>query len=167
MTKILIEKIKLKCGNCGTEGEEKMFEKDGIKECPWCNSDIWLDTLKNHNEANEMTNNNLLSSKDILNVGWKVKMPDFTTFEFTTNEDVESDEDYEFDLMRLFLNKDGTSYICIANTEDYDVHEEVTNKFDVDNIVEYLLSQISDIEDVTKMYIEHYAERKANGEDLD
>jgi hypothetical protein len=46
---------KLKCGACGTEGPEKNFEnnKNGNQECPWCVSDVWLETLENHNKANE------------------------------------------------------------------------------------------------------------------
>lgn len=43
----------LKCGACGTEGTEKEFENEnGNQICKWCDSDIWLDTLDNHEEAN-------------------------------------------------------------------------------------------------------------------
>lgn len=45
---------KLKCGNCGTEGNESHFvnRSSGNKECPWCESDIWLLDLDEANEQN-------------------------------------------------------------------------------------------------------------------
>ncbi|MEK4025473.1 hypothetical protein [Sporosarcina sp. FSL W7-1283] len=46
--------IILKCGACGTTGTEKEFENEhGVQSCKWCGSDVWLDTIENHNEANE------------------------------------------------------------------------------------------------------------------
>jgi len=116
-----------------------------------------------------MTNTNgteLLTSVDISNVNWKVKTEDFTTFEFRTKENVESDEGYDYDLHRLFLHKDGSIDIQFANEEDYDIHEDVSNKFDLNNVAEYLLSQISELENITETYIAHYEEREANGEDV-
>jgi hypothetical protein len=54
MEKIKMEKkLILKCGACGSQGEEKEFENEyGVQECKWCETDIYLDTLENHNEAN-------------------------------------------------------------------------------------------------------------------
>lgn len=48
-----MEEIIFKCGACGKEGLEKEFEDEyGNKECSWCATDTWLDTLENHNAAN-------------------------------------------------------------------------------------------------------------------
>lgn len=46
-------KIILKCGACGTIGEEKEFENEyGKQICSWCDSDVWLNTVKDHELAN-------------------------------------------------------------------------------------------------------------------
>lgn len=44
----------LKCGACGTEGPESDFEnvETGIKECKWCESDVWLNEMEIHEQDN-------------------------------------------------------------------------------------------------------------------
>lgn len=48
-----MKEVILKCGSCGNEGNEKEFKnEEGEQLCKWCDSDIYLDTLENHNQNN-------------------------------------------------------------------------------------------------------------------
>jgi hypothetical protein len=85
------------------------------------------------------------------------------TYEFTTKEDVYIEEaDFETELFRLFINKDGTLGIFVANDEDYDIQEDVTIHFDVEAIKTICIN--SNAENVTDKYDAHYIERRENGE---
>jgi hypothetical protein len=109
-------------------------------------------------EAKMAETNALLTSKNIINVNWKVKTEELLTIEFRTGNSIESDEGYAYDLHRIFYwyNGQSTTEILFGNEEDYDVHEDVTNLFDLDEVSEWLLSQVSDLDNVTEAYNEYY-----------
>jgi hypothetical protein len=90
-----------------------------------------------------------------MNVNWKVQTEEYTTYEFTTAEDVFVEEaDSEFDLFRLFINKDGSTEIFVANNGDYDIHEDVTGLFDNKGIRYFC--ETASVPDVTEDYLAHY-----------
>ena len=96
-------------------------------------------------------------------VSWVVKTNDHTTYEFTTEEGLYVEEaDFETELFRLFVNNGGTLEVFVANDEDYDIHEDVTDLFDVEAIKN--VCETANVEDVTGKYNAHYKERKENGE---
>ena len=98
-------------------------------------------------------------------MSWVVKTNDYTTYEFVTEEDLYIEEaDFETELFRLFINNNGTLEVFVANSEDYDIHEDVTEQFDVEAIKN--ICENADVEDVTEKYNAHYEKRKANGEEF-
>lgn len=108
----------------------------------------------------------LLNKENIVRVNWVVKLKSYVTFEFLIKDDLYVDEaGSEFDLFRLFIHTNGDSEIMVANREDYDIHEDVSYAFDIDDIKDYCLS-IEDLHDATNDYIEDYKHR-ARVEDID
>lgn len=107
----------------------------------------------------------LLTRKDVAFINFVVRLKKYTTFEFRTIEDVYIDgPDSEFDLFRLFIWEDGSTEILVANSEDFDIHEDVSYLFDEEDIRDFCLE--SDVSDCTEEYIEHYKER-AEYEEID
>lgn len=101
---------------------------------------------------------NLLNVSNIRLVNWQATVEGqqgFKTYEFLTWEDilVEEAETY-YDLFRLFIYDDGTKEISSANDVDYDVHEDVSDLFDVDAIHAYCES--IQVDDMTDEYIAYY-----------
>jgi hypothetical protein len=139
--------VQVKCNNCGSIGEP------GDGEYWQYHDDLELE-FPNQNPIDE-----------VKEVKWVVRTPEFTTYEFITKENLYNPEgDYEVDLFRLTLNASGVKDICTANDEDYDVGDDMTEDFDLEAII--AICEASDVEDVTKDYLEHYGVRRARGEDV-
>lgn len=93
-----------------------------------------------------------LNKNNINEVDYKIATKEFTGFGFTTNkylylEDIQS----EFDTFRLEINPDGSVEVFVANSEDYSIHDDVTEYFDVNDILIYLKNL--DVYDATEEYI--------------
>lgn len=109
---------------------------------------------------------NAILINSVNEVRWVAKLKEYTTFEFTTKEEVYiGDADYECGLFRLFINSDGTKDVMAASDDDYDVLDDVTGSFDLEAIA--TICQNSNAYDSTEEYIRHYHYRKTQGEDVD
>jgi hypothetical protein len=62
---------------------------------------------------------------------------------------------YDVELFRLFVQDDGTLEIMVANDEDFDVHEDVSNLFDIEAI-KSICEAADPLSDLTKDYIAFY-----------
>jgi hypothetical protein len=109
----------------------------------------------------------LLNSDDIYSVDWVVYTDDFVTYEFLTKDNVYVEEsEIETAIFRIFYwKKDSKMEILVANSQDYDIHEDVSHLFDLDSIFAACEAAEPDIDDVSKEYEEHYAQRAARGEE--
>lgn len=104
--------------------------------------------------------------KAVLRVNFVVRVTGYTTYEFTTDPVVFiEDGDYETDLFRLFINDDGRLEVMVANDGDYDIHDDVSDFFDLEAIKKACESA-PNVEDATNEYIEHYKRRKNSGEEV-
>lgn len=114
-----------------------------------------------------------------ISVKWVVKTEEFKTFEFITKNDVYVQEsDMNCDLFRLFIWNEGHAgfdektqqpkkiEILVANEEDYDIHEDVTHLFSLEDVVAHCLAVEERLDDMTPEYIKHYQERRERGEDV-
>jgi hypothetical protein len=111
--------------------------------------------------------NQLLTRNEVSSINFVVRLKKYTTFEFETKNDVYVDEtESEFSLFRLFIWANGHTEIMVANSEDYDIHEDVSYAFDLDDIEAYCLENSIKMCDFTTEYIQHYKEREER-EDID
>jgi hypothetical protein len=95
--------------------------------------------------------------REVSHVNWVAETPEFITYEFITCDDVWIEEPQtETDIFRLFLWKDGKREVMVANYEDYDIMEDVTELFDVDAIQESC--ENADKADFTEDYMKYYTE---------
>jgi hypothetical protein len=125
----------------------------------------WLNEMKQELILIGNQENKLLSREDVATINFVVRLKKYTTFEFETKDSVYIDESQsEFSLFRLFIWEDGRTEILVANSEDYDIHEDASYLFDEEDIKGYFLE--SNVCDFTKEYIEHYTER-TEVEDID
>jgi hypothetical protein len=98
-----------------------------------------------------------VSNNEISHFNWVVHTPKYDTWEFVTCNDIWIDEsDMETDLFRLFIWKDGRVEVMVANTQDYDIHEDASYLFDLDAIEAAAKASTPDIDDATQEYINHY-----------
>lgn len=91
---------------------------------------------------------------EVENVNFIVKHPEFVSYEFITKEAVAVEED-AVELFRLFVQDDGTLEIMVANDEDFDVHENVSDLFDLEAI-KSICEAADPLSDLTKDYIAFY-----------
>jgi hypothetical protein len=99
----------------------------------------------------------------VQNVNFVVKHPEFVSYEFVTTEEVFIEEaEMETTLFRLFVQDNGTLEVMVANDEDYDVHEEVSDLFDLEAI-KAVCEAADPLSDLTKEYIAFY---ELQGEEL-
>lgn len=119
----------------------------------------------------------ILGVNDIECVNFVIKTEKIYAFEFVTKEAV-SEEDYieEEYLFRLecFLKdgqfvKTGDIIISVAYSEDYDVMEEVTWKFDDDALFAYFkkMDEENKLDDHTEFYKVHCGDIEYNSEAVD
>lgn len=121
--------------------------------------------IKDNIDSFNIMKRNLFNRNSINEVNFVVKLNNYTTYEFETIDTIYVDEaEDEFNLFRLFINSDGSKDIMVANDDDFDIHEDVSYLFDIDDIESFCLD--SAVVDITKDYIEHYNERIKDGEDL-
>lgn len=98
---------------------------------------------------------------EVCKVNWIVRTEEYVTYEFETIEDIWIEEgELHTDLFRLFLWNDNKIEIHVANTQDYDVHETVTDLFDENAIYAICEASQPDIEDHTEPYNEYYAKQE-------
>lgn len=108
--------------------------------------------IQQHINMNEQTITKL-NKNNINEVDYKIATKEFTGFGFTTNKYLYLEEaQSEFDTFRLEVNPDGSVEVFVANSEDYSVHEDVTEYFDVNDILDYVRNV--KVNDVTKEYLE-------------
>lgn len=101
--------------------------------------------------------------KEISHVNFVAEVDELLTFEFVTVEDVWlAESEMETDLFRLFLWKDGRKEIYEANSEDYDVHDEVTDLFDVEAIHEACAKEVEEkiLDDHSDEFEQYWQESK-------
>lgn len=102
---------------------------------------------------------------EVESVHWKAVTDDFVTYEFSIKGLLyEEDSGCYVELFRLFLWNNGNEEILVANDTDYDIHEDVSNSFDIDKIKAICLA--AEVDDMTKEYLEHYEQRREEGEDV-
>ena len=93
---------------------------------------------------------------EVENVNFIVKHPEFVSYEFVTKDSVYIEEaETEESLFRLFVHDDGLLEVMVANDEDYDVHEDVSDLFDLEAI-KAVCEAADPLSDLTKDYIAHY-----------
>lgn len=114
--------LKIKCDKCGVMTEIDSLISYPINElevCPTC-----------HNTKVTEVNFYAYIKHVSLN---------FTRYEFRTNEDVYTNEDYETDNFCLVIDKETeVATIYVVNDEDYWVYEEATERFDLNHILDQL-----------------------------
>lgn len=89
----------------------------------------------------------------IREVKWFAKNKEFITFEFETRDAYEIDFN-EFDLFRFFHHyESGNMEVLVANREDYFIHEDVSDMFNLRELDNYLKS-LKDIEDASEEFNE-------------
>jgi hypothetical protein len=107
-----------------------------------------------------LTSQRTFTGEDIARVNWYAETPEFTTFEFEFKENQLFNADNNIDffgLFRLFVWKDtGKMEIMVANSEDYDIHEDVTDVFDVNSVYAACIASQPDIHDSTSEYLAYY-----------
>lgn len=111
--------------------------------------------------------NNANPIDEVASVNFVVKLKKWTSYEFTTYTDVPlNDEDeFTYDMFRLFIYPEGKMEVCEANTENFDVLQDFAHRFNLEAIKK--ICESADVEDVTDTYIESYQKRKRMGEDVD
>lgn len=103
----------------------------------------------------------------ITRVNFVARLADYTTYEFVAEEVYVEEADYDADLFRLFINHNDNDKleVMVGNDSDYDIHEDVSEFFDLEAI-KSICESTPDVEDITDEYIKSYQKRKNSGEDV-
>jgi hypothetical protein len=101
----------------------------------------------------------LIKASDIKQVHCQINCTDFIGVEFELKDDVFVEEaDDIFSLFRIEHYTNGEVAVSVANWDEYCIHEDATNLFDVQDLCEELIFKQLDCYDATDDFIQYVEE---------
>lgn len=118
-----------------------------------------VDTGTDRVYIDAVASQSILKTSAISSVLWVAESKEFDTYEFELKDYIEVEEN-EVDLLRFFSwHESGNMEVLVANRDDYFIHEDVSDRFNLPELAKFLDSQqCEDISEDFNEWLERHDE---------